>query len=79
MVPLAGVTVHQVAFETAVQNTLAMTPTVVEPAGEATLPVAALSVRVGVFPLCVKIYVREIVPLETVMVADLAIVELLTG
>ena len=78
MVPLAGDTVHQVAFETAVQDTFAVTPTVVLPAVEATLPLAALSVRFGALPLCVKIYVRDIVPLETVTVADLAVVELLT-
>ena len=47
---------HEVAFETAVQDILAVTPTVAEPAATAVLPEAELSVSVGVFPLFVKEY-----------------------
>ena len=53
--PLAGVTVHQDdAFEAAVQDRLAVTPTLVEPAEAATLPVDALSVSAAVVPVAQK-------------------------
>ena len=76
--PLAGVTVHQDdAFEAAVQDRLAVTPTLVVPAVGATFPVAALNVSVGVFPVCVSTYVRVNPLPETVMVADLDVVVVL--
>ena len=55
LLPLAGVTVHQVvALEDAAQLMLDVTPTVLLPAADVAVAVAALKVNVGVLPLCVK-------------------------
>ncbi len=73
MLPLAGATVHQVvALEDAVQLTLDVMPTVLLPAADVTVAVAALNVNSGVLPLWVKTYVL-LIPLPlTVIVAVLA-------
>ena len=55
LLPLAGVTVHQVvALDVAVQLMLEVTPTVLLPAADVTVAVAALKVNSGVLPLCVN-------------------------